>query len=699
MRCWLLITASVAAATTDEQAVEPWVAMLPPLLSRRAASLAPTSLTLVIGDGGALALMLGPVSFEVSSSFSEVGPHWNNMNASSGGGGGWSSGPAVDRSRAAEGRWVVVASARNYTLRRVIQLDPPLVPGSQLRGSGSTVTARRILVNDTIASTASAPIGMIVRHRAGVLEGSVGSAVVPGILNAGMCGTEDNPDNFGGKDRDHTAMNGEAPHLWLNATAGGGSAAALGLVAFDDVFRVHAQCRNLAVAQLLPRVPSSCEVSSPPSIQLSDPNFALPPGASHTLEWGVYASTNCTDFFCFVNALRSDYGTDDIVIGEHTGVLGPMENGADADVDDMGEWSISGYVDPRCNNSLPPADRGGICENWTDWSSAALQEYMLREGVNVMPVANAISWGGDLPCGGRMELNGAAFVRGENPPTSGCGDCYARLEEKIRRVIHTAKRVSTRERPVRTSYYMDVSLSTGALDWVTYASARVLDEDGKQVLYRPCSAKDKQFENLTAAVQGQMPLFFGTTTNSYGKMIKQYVDKVFALGFDGVYHDGYAYSAVTYTYGTWDNFSCFLNPTDLSIRALPGSIQLLSMPLEVELQAIIKANGGFFTANGAPVTRTIMQGKHGVHFLEDSEHTRVKHVQTYTPVMLNRVGVSQAGDIDPKYNRSGNVSGAAVCWNIKNHLDDGVLVSAVAPLIVPARCLNWLDISNEANEK
>eukprot|EP01046_Picozoa_sp_COSAG06_P007946 COSAG06_NODE_397_length_16244_cov_230.792320_6_plen_81_part_00 len=37
------------------------------------------------------------------------------------------------------------------------------------------------------------------------------------------------------------------------------------------------------------------------------------------------------------------------------------------------------------------------------------------------------------------------------------------------------------------------------------------------------------------------------------------------------------------------------------------------------------------------MTRTIMQGKHGVHFLEDSQHTRVKHVQTYTPVMLNRV--------------------------------------------------------------
>lgn len=593
---------------------------------------------------------------------------------------------------------MVVAAARNYTLRRVIQLDPALVPASAPeRDDLMVVAARRILVNDTIVSTASAPIGMIVRHRAALQVGSVGSAVVPGILNAGMCGTEDNPSNFGGEDRDHTAMNGEAPHLWFNATAshagGPKTAAALGLVAFDDVFRVHAQCRNLAVSQLLPRVPSSCQVSSPPSIQLSDPNFALPPGASHTLEWGIYPSANCTDFFCFVNALRSDYGTDEIVIGEHTGVLGPMENGANADVDDMGEWSISGYADPRCNNSLRPADRGAVCENWTNWSTPALQEYMLREGVNVMPVANGIHWGGDLPCGGHMELNGAAFVRGENPPTAGCGDCYARLEEKIRRVIRTAQRVSTPARPIRTSYYMDPSLSTGALDWVTYASARVLDQQGKQVLYRPCSAKDKQFANLTAAMQGQMPLFFGTTTNSYGKMLKQYVGKIFALGFNGVYHDGYAYSAVTYTYGTWDNFSCFLNPSDLSIRALPGSLQLLSMPLEVELQAIVKANGGFFTANGAPVTRTIMRGKYGVHFLEDSEHTRVKHVQTYTPVMLNRVGVSQAKDLDPKYNRSGNISGAAVCWNIKNHLDDGVLVRLLAASNLCARQMFCFGVS------
>ena len=62
-----------------------------------------------------------------------------------------------------------------------------------------------------------------------------------------------------------------------------------------------------------------------------------------------------------------------------------------------------------------------------------------------------INWGGDLPCGGHMELNGAAFVDGENPPTTGCGDCYAKHEEKIRRVVRTAARVSTKERPIYTS--------------------------------------------------------------------------------------------------------------------------------------------------------------------------------------------------------------------------------------------------------
>ena len=316
-------------------------------------------------------------------------------------------------------------------------------------------------------------------------------------------------------------------------------------------------------------------------------------------------------------------------------------------------------------------------------------------GLCVNQIENAIEWGGDLPCGGHMELNGAMFVNGENPPTTGCGDCYAKLEEKIRRVVRTAARVNafaatatsmvlnkaqattspTLDRgPIKTSYYIDTAISTGAADRDTYADARVLDSHGRQVLYRPCSpALNRTYGNRTAAIQGEMPLFFGNTTNSYGHMIRRYIDKIFALGIDGVYHDEYDYTRVTYTYGTWDNRSAFLHPGDLSIRALPGSLTLLTLGNELKIREIVRANNGFFAANGPPVTRTIMEGMYGVHFQEDSEHCRVKHVQTYTPVMLNRDGTSQAGDLDPRYNRQGNISGSDVCWNILNHLDDGVL--------------------------
>jgi hypothetical protein len=94
----------------------------------------------------------------------------------------------------------------------------------------------------------------------------VHTAIVPGILNADYCGTEDNPSNFGGADRDPHSMNAGAPHLWFNGTlsphrkdtltslhtdtptshrAGADTtmtAAGFGMVALDDVFRIHAQC-------------------------------------------------------------------------------------------------------------------------------------------------------------------------------------------------------------------------------------------------------------------------------------------------------------------------------------------------------------------------------------------------------------------------------------------------------------------------
>ena len=497
----------------------------PPLLSRRSQALAPASFILTVGRGGALSLNLDNIVFEVTSQWSEVGPHWNNLTVGPSGSNGWATGaPVVDASGSAQGRWVVTAKASNFTLSRVIQIDPP-PPKTR---TDRQVSARRLLINDTVTNIALTTIGMAIRHSAALVQGgTVDSVTVPGVLSPHSCGTDNNPSNFCGPgtcDRDAHRTNGASPHIFFNATSSASVAAAasLGLVALDDVFRVHTETRNFAVRQLNPRAPSNCEVSSPPSIRLMDPILALAAGTSQTHEWAIYPSSGATDFFDFVNVLRNDYGTDQIQLGKFTGVLSAMEHGSDAAYQDMSEWTRSGYQAPTCNNSVAPKDRIG-CTNWTDWPKEDILNYMTRQGVNVMPVANGIDRGGDLPCGSHMEMNGAMFVNGENPPTTGCGDCYAHHEALIRKVVATAARVSTPERPIWTSYYIDTSISTGANDWITYADSRVLDMNGQQVLYRPCSGEDSKLANLTAARQGELPMFFGTLSNSYGPIIKRYV--------------------------------------------------------------------------------------------------------------------------------------------------------------------------------
>lgn len=147
--------------------------------------------------------------------------------------------------------------------------------------------------------------------------------------------------------------------------------------------------------------------------------------------------------------------------------------------------------------------------------------------------------------------------------------------------------------------------------------------------------------------------------------------------------DEYGESNTAYTYlnedNAWDNHSVFMY-TNGTVRAAVGSIALLTLPLELRLQEIIQQHGGFLTANGAPLTRTIIQRRFGIHFAENGMEMVAQKVQLYTPVMLNRAP-GQNSDNDPKYFRDPKTTGiydplggaASVCWNILNHLDDGVL--------------------------
>ena len=140
----------------------------------------------------------------------------------------------VDRSAAAAGRWVVDArinpepgSSAPFSLRRVYQLEPapPALP-------------RKVLINDTLTSHAAATIGLHVRHHATLAAGArVDSAAVPGRFDPGTCGTEANTGIFG--DPFHPSNFGR-PDIFMNTSSGAG----LGLVALDDVFRVHGEAWN-----------------------------------------------------------------------------------------------------------------------------------------------------------------------------------------------------------------------------------------------------------------------------------------------------------------------------------------------------------------------------------------------------------------------------------------------------------------------
>ena len=147
-------------------------------------------------------------------------------------------------------------------------------------------------------------------------------------------------------------------------------------------------------------------------------------------------------------------------------------------------------------------------------------------------------------------------------------------------------------------------------------------------------------------------------------------------------------------FGTHDGKAVFLHPSNLSVQYKAASLTLLTLPLEMRIKDLIEQHRGFMTCNGAPLTRTVIQRKFGQHTAENSAQQVTQHVQLYTPILLSRPP-GQCADPDPKYFRNATskygtsdiefdpITGCgAQCWNILNHLDEGVLTELDgAPLI------------------
>ena len=72
-------------------------------------------------------------------------------------------------------------------------------------------------------------------------------------------------------------------------------------------------------------------------------------------------------------------------------------------------------------------------------------------------------------------------------------------------------------------------ISTDDNDTVAYADSRILDRQHLQVVYEP-----NMTQRTTPPLPSQKPMFYGTLDNSWGKVLLDYVEKIFKLGFNGV---------------------------------------------------------------------------------------------------------------------------------------------------------------------
>jgi hypothetical protein len=221
------------------------------------------------------------------------------------------------------------------------------------------------------------------------------------------------------------------------------------------------------------------------------------------------------------------------------------------------------------------------------------------------------------------------------------------------KALHLPPQPQTQKAPPPVVLYVDTLLSGETNATIKYGKdSAIRNALGEHMHYRTCGEGGA----------GDYPMFFPTSTNSYGEQMRLYFQKSIDMGFGGIYHDEFCASATAYTFGdnTWDNHSALLDPTSKAVAQKMGSICLLTQEHEMLLMKMIKDNNGSMVFNSQPTTRTLRrygvrgqraggQGGANLHFLEDSEETRVQFAHLFTPLTLNRYG-AQVRDLDPKYN-------------------------------------------------
>ena len=616
----------------------------PSSASRAAAATATMHATVL--PGGALELQGASITIVVASTFSAPGPVIHEFNRSlPAGGGGWH----VHVHEANGGGTVlgrVTGTCAAYRIERVYFRT----------GLGMGL----IGVNDTIVAGDGELVGVQQRHYASLVDPAVSHVdmVVGPSMYPHLCETSglDGVPRVGNRAYgpilgEYAGTNG-SPSIFASVSSGS-KRAGIGLLALDDVMMVHAETANHAT---FPCNDSSTapgkELARPwaPAVQLADPHFAIAGGSTHTSEWPVVAlGPDCASYWCYINLVRNFTGVTDIEI--------------------KGNGPLNAFEESRLVES-----GNNIAGDFRTWSVETTRR-VLRES-NLKYFITTIPWTAEQskcePTNHKY-AHGSAFVHELAP------DCEQYIKDLVR-VLKSA------DPDFKVLVYMDAFISSETNGSSKYAADRVLRADLTQQCYgasRP---------GVGAACCAEWPLFYpfghhpSDEPNAYAKQLDLYLDKVFELGADGIYHDESSFSISPYTWITdpsrWDGVSAAFNES-LHATTKVSNLNLIRQAHHVALMTKAASRGQLAISNAMPQTRTYTQTRLSagtplsIHFVETGAQIRGYHTHFFTPWMMNREK-AQSSDEDPKYNFTvGDNPGL----NVLAHLDYGALSNLCSRLM------------------
>ena len=395
-------------------------------------------------------------------------------------------------------------------------------------------------------------------------------------------------------------------------TATGG----VGMLPLDDTFEVHSLATQRAIEHIpgsWPGKPKSaggkdfgpCDITSPPSISLSDQYLAIAAGQSYTQEWAIYPSVDVatSTYWSFINTVRADIGASSVSV-EGAGYL-TMYRGTSKETflgdagyrptwEEMSTTELRELFDDqamqRVHNSIPSTDRHELCRP-----------------------------------GQHLYCQGSCFVHELN----------AENTANMQLLVNKTRAAD----PTKSLFMYSHSMISAEVNaFAKHRDSHITNSRGEQVVYARCAA-------------GQdYPLFVATGQNSYEAEMMAYYAKALLLGFTGIFHDEFCGSVTSYTYSGWDGVSAVLDPKTKRMLHKLGHVCLLTQQNEMSMASLIRDHGGHMTLNGAPITRTwrrfAQQGEATrsalLHVVEDSIESRMMFLHLHTPIVLMRWGLMHA---------------------------------------------------------